>query len=133
VHDRRTDRTERVSVASDGTAGNYDSYSPSISANGRFVAFGSEADNLVPEDNPAEELPLYGSDVFVHDRQTGETSRVSVASDGTAANFASDLTVISADGALSSSDLMPRIWYPVTAMACLTFSSMIAKPAKPVW
>jgi Tol biopolymer transport system component len=85
-------RTTLVSVASDGTQGDLPSANPSISADGRFVAFGSEAGDLVPGDTNAR------GDVFVHDRQTGQTTRVSVASDGTQANEGSGLPAISADG-----------------------------------
>jgi hypothetical protein len=62
VHDRDTGTTERVSVASDGTEGNSVSRTPSISADGRFVAFYSFAANLVPG------ITNGASDVFVHDR-----------------------------------------------------------------
>ena len=66
--------------------------SPAISADGRFVAFDSEATNLVPGDtNDA-------SDVFVRDRQTGTTRRVSVSSGGAQGNGASFDPAISADG-----------------------------------
>jgi len=84
--------TTRVSVASDGTQSNHDSYNPSISANGRYVAFESEATNLVSGDTNNFR------DIFVHDRQTGQTTRVSVASDGTQANGHSFDPSISADG-----------------------------------
>ena len=50
VHDRQTGTTERVSVDSSGNQGNEDSYEPSISADGRYVAFESIATNLVPGD-----------------------------------------------------------------------------------
>ena len=50
VYDRESDTIERVSVASDGTEGNSASGSPSISADGRYVAFDSTASNLVPGD-----------------------------------------------------------------------------------
>ncbi len=84
VHDRQTGVTTRVSVASDGTEGNENSEDdPSISADGRFVAFESLASNLVPGDtNGIPGRPFSGGDVFVYDRQTGTTTRVSVASDG---------------------------------------------------
>lgn len=52
--------TTRVSVASDGTEGNSDSYYPSISASGRHVAFDSLASNLVSGDTNGSR------DVFVH-------------------------------------------------------------------
>src|SRR5438046_8199667 len=68
--------TERVSVASGGTEGNGASLSSALSADGRFVAFVSAATDLVAADTNGV------SDVFVHDRQTGATERVSVASDG---------------------------------------------------
>ena len=67
--------TTRVSVDSAGTQGDGDSSDPSISADGRYVAFDSLATNLVAGDTNAF------SDVFVRDRQTGTTTRVSVDSD----------------------------------------------------
>src|SRR5437016_2271806 len=69
--------TGRVSVASDGSEGNAASSGAALSADGRFVAFHSAATNLVAGDTNGT------NDVFVHDRQTGITERVSVASDGT--------------------------------------------------
>jgi Tol biopolymer transport system component len=83
VHDRQAGTTARVSVKTDGTEGNAGSYSPSISANGRYVAFSSLASNLVDGDTNGQ------TDVFVHDRQTGTTARVSVKTDGTEGNDAS--------------------------------------------
>src|SRR5262249_39632669 len=76
VYDRQTVLTDRVSVASDGSQANGESSLAGISANGRFVAFSSNASNLVADDTNGT------SDVFVHDRQTGLTERVSVAFDG---------------------------------------------------
>jgi Tol biopolymer transport system component len=95
VHDRQMRTTSRVSVAPDGTQSSGLSKFPAISSDGRFVAFASIANNLVEGDtNDAR-------DVFVHDRQTGATTRVSVASDGTQGNADScylfDLA-ISSDG-----------------------------------
>ncbi|MEZ4593713.1 MAG: hypothetical protein R3D55_21600, partial [Chloroflexota bacterium] len=85
-----------VSVASDGTQANWHAYHPSISSDGRYVAFDSFADNLVPGDTNMD----YGgmTDVFVHDRSTSETTRVSVDSNGTPGNENSDYPGISADG-----------------------------------
>ena len=93
VHDRETGTTERVSIASDGTEGNSHAFrDPSISADGRYVAFSGVATNLVPGDaNGAE-------DVFVHDRETGKTERVSVSSDGAEGDGSSLVPSISADG-----------------------------------
>src|SRR5947208_954583 len=62
VHDRQTGITERVSVASDGTQGDSGSYFPAISADGRIVAFISDATNMVPGDTNGVD------DIFVHDR-----------------------------------------------------------------
>ncbi len=82
-----------VSAAPDGTPGDFASFSPSLSADGRYVAFSSGATNLVTGDaNGAIQ------DVFVHDLQTGQTVIVSVASDGTQGNKASYDPSISADG-----------------------------------
>jgi len=92
VHDRQTGQTTRVSVATGGGQANGNSYGPSISADGRYVAFESDATNLVSGDTN------FSTDVFVHDRQTGQTTRVSVASDGTQANGQSSKPSISADG-----------------------------------
>ena len=92
VHDRRTGKTTRVSVASDGTPGAVQSDNPSISGDGRYVAFQSYAGNLVPGDTNER------ADIFVHDRETGKTVRVSVASDGTQGNEGSLSPSISRDG-----------------------------------
>ena len=82
VRDRVTGTTERVSVTSSGKPADNEEFSrvPSISADGRFVAFSSTAANLDGGDKGDD------NDVFVHDRLTGETTRVSVASDGSDAN-----------------------------------------------
>jgi len=79
VHDRQTGVTERVSLAHDGAEGNGWSRNPAISADGRYVAFVSVADNLVPGDTNQ------AWDVFVRDRQAGTTERVSLAYDGSEA------------------------------------------------
>src|SRR5262245_2757120 len=71
VHDFTTGVTDRVSVSSAGVEANESSYSPSISADGRFVAFMSPADNLVAGDTNLR------SDIFVHDRKRATTWRVS--------------------------------------------------------
>jgi PKD repeat protein len=92
VRDRQTGQTERVSVASDGTQANSHSYHPTLSADGRVVAFCSSASNLVAGDTNQS------SDIFVHDRQTGQTERVSVAGDGTEGYQESAGAYISADG-----------------------------------
>jgi Tol biopolymer transport system component len=92
VHDCVTGQTTRVSVSSSGEQANADCYDPAISADGRYVAFWSRADNLVPGDTNL------AYDVFVHDRLTGQTTRVSVATGGGQANDNSDSPSLSADG-----------------------------------
>jgi Tol biopolymer transport system component len=92
VRDRQAGTTKRVSISSTGTVGNGDSLDPSISADGRYVAFFSYASDLIADDTNA------GSDVFVRDRQAGTTRRVSISSTGTQGNGASDSLSISADG-----------------------------------
>jgi Tol biopolymer transport system component len=92
VHNRDTGETFRISVASDGTQGNIASWFPSISSDGRFVAFQSWASSLVSGDTN-EAL-----DIFVHDRDTARTTRISVASDGTQGNGSSYHPSISANG-----------------------------------
>ena len=84
--------TERVSVDSTGAEGNLPSTAPSDSSDGRYVAFESSATNLVAGDGNGT------ADVFVHDRQTGTTIRVSVRSNGTEADDASSDPSISGDG-----------------------------------
>lgn len=101
VYDAQTSLIERVSVSSEGAQSNGESYNPSISADGRFVVFASDATNLVPGDTNACRPNRFVSscfDVFVHDRQTRTTSRVSLASDGTQANGDSRWPRISGDG-----------------------------------
>jgi len=92
VHDRQTKTTTRVSVSSQGEQGNKDSSMPSISADGRFVAFHSKAFNLVDGDTNST------SDIFIHDRETGETTRVSVSSLGGEGDSNSYYPSINADG-----------------------------------
>jgi Tol biopolymer transport system component len=92
VRDRLTGTTERVSLDSAGVQGNGWSSSPSISGDGRYVAFQSEASNLVVGDTNG------ATDIFLRDRWTGTTVRVSVASDGTPGDRESADCSISADG-----------------------------------
>lgn len=92
VRDLVTGVTTRVSVDSSGVEGNGHTHGPAISADGRFVAFGSKARNLVPGDTNAK------TDVFVHDTLTATTTRVSVDSSGGEGNGRSDFPSISADG-----------------------------------
>jgi len=77
VRDVAARQTVRVSVASAGTQANAQSLLPVISGDGSSVAFLSDASNLVTGDTNG------GRDVFVYDRRTGATTRVSVQPNGT--------------------------------------------------
>src|SRR5919109_1329595 len=100
VHDRLTNSTERVSVSNRGRQGNEHSgligvaAYPAISADGRFVAFESQAQNLVSGGNPF----LFVDQVYVHDRETGTTEIISVNDAGEAGNSLNVQADISADG-----------------------------------
>jgi Tol biopolymer transport system component len=76
VRDLKSRKTRRVSVSSHRAQANHFSQHPSISASGRFVAFDSLSSNLVRDDANSDH------DIFVRDRTTGRTRRVSVASNG---------------------------------------------------
>ena len=92
VYDRQTGTMELASVDSAGVQADSDSESASISGDGRVVAFWSEATNLVPSDANG----CY--DIFVHDRLSGSTQRVSVSSSGAQANVESSTPQVSLDG-----------------------------------
>ena len=83
---------QRVSLTHDGGQANQHSLNPSISADGRWVAFESYASDLVPDDTNGKR------DIFVYDRQTGSVERVSVNPDGTERTDHSGSASISADG-----------------------------------
>ena len=85
VRDRSTASTGRVSVSSTGEQANAGlTGGLAVSRDGRFVAFSSEASNLVPGDTNGV------ADVFVRDRAEGTTTRVSVSSSGAQANGSSN-------------------------------------------
>ena len=92
VRDRVTGQTTRVSVDSAGVQANGDSTQCHLSANGRFVAFESFATNLVAGDTNGL------LDIFCHDRQTGQTTRVSLGASGQQAANQCTHCSISADG-----------------------------------
>jgi len=92
VRDRRTGTTELISRGPDGfPAGG--SVAPSISADGRFVAFRSFSDQLVPDGNPN-----FFDHIYVFDRRREAMERVDVASDGTLADGGAFNLAISSDG-----------------------------------
>src|SRR5262249_13243314 len=89
AHDRMSGATERSSVSSAGVPADSASFDPAISGDGRFVAFESRSVNLVPADHNSS------NDIFVHDRETGLTERVSVDSSGVEGNGDSFMPAIS--------------------------------------
>ena len=103
VKDRQTGAVTRVSLRTGGIEATGDSVNPDMSADGRYVTFVSAAALTADDTNvnscigtnvPGPSCP----DVFLHDRNTGTTTRLSVATDGTQANAASAAPKISGDG-----------------------------------
>src|SRR3990167_857262 len=82
---------ERMSVTSAGAEGHGPSTQAAVSAGGRFVAFASDAPDLVPNNGA-------NRDIFIHDRLTATTELISVATDGGEANGPSLFPALSADG-----------------------------------
>jgi cysteine-rich repeat protein len=101
VRDRLLGTTERVSVASDGSQASLVSAGPFLSQDGRYVTFWSRAPELVASDTNVC-IPDFGlgscQDVFVHDRVTGATRRVSVSTDGDQGDEKSHAPSLSPDG-----------------------------------
>ncbi len=92
VHDRITHETTAVSVNNNGVIGNHHSWEPSLSADGRWVAFYSEASNFDVKDTNRY------SDIYLHDRLTHKTKRISVNSNGVLSDGWSESPKVSADG-----------------------------------
>ncbi|MEV6124060.1 hypothetical protein AB0M23_26740 [Streptomyces sp. NPDC052077] len=120
VRDRRTGRTELIS-AGDGTLNHskYTADSPSISANGRYVAFASSrADLVLTNDTPSlKPHPPQPYEIYVTDRWTHTTRLVSTAADGSRSNGRSTNPTISADGrtigfSSTATDLVPESEIP---------------------
>lgn len=100
-YDRSSGATIRVNLASDGAEQGRDVFAtkaPTISADGRYVAFQSYANNLGPIDEGSD------SDIFVHDTATKTTRRVSTASNGAEGNSHSFNAAISGDGRMIAFD-----------------------------
>ncbi|MFZ1007509.1 MAG: hypothetical protein WAN65_11765, partial [Candidatus Sulfotelmatobacter sp.] len=98
--------TEREDVAADGTPGNGNGSQPAISLDGRFVAFASSSTNLV--------AGAPGNvQIYLRDRNTGQTKLVSIGTDGSPANQGGSSPALSADGRYiayfsSSTNLVPQ-------------------------
>jgi Tol biopolymer transport system component len=91
LRDRYLGGIERVSISSAGHEAHGSSTNPAVSSDGRYIAFQSDASDLVSGDSN-------NIDVFIHDRETGETVRVSVSSAGVGGDADSESPAISADG-----------------------------------
>lgn len=100
VYDLNTNTLERASLNSAGEQANGASTAASISADGRYVVFLSSATNLSELARGCTNLStgIYCNDVYLHDRLTGETRRITLNPDGTAPDGAHSNPVISADG-----------------------------------
>jgi Tol biopolymer transport system component len=92
IRDVHTGKTKLISLSSSGEQGNDEVGSFDMSANGRFLAYRSFASNLVPGDGNG--VP----DIFLTDRETGQTVRASVSATGAEANDLSGNAGISGDG-----------------------------------
>ena len=92
ILDRATQTTSLVSVSSAGTSGNGTSLNPTVSSDGRFVAFYSVSTNLVENDRNNV------ADIFVRDRVSATTVRASVGPNGIEASVDSTFPTISGDG-----------------------------------
>ena len=93
VYDRQTQTIERVDVDNNGVLGNSSAGNLAISADGRYVAFDSFADNLAP--GPGDQQ---GVDVFVRDRLNGTTEGISTIGDTGEFEGNSFLSSIAANG-----------------------------------
>jgi Tol biopolymer transport system component len=92
VRNVATGGTTLASVSTGGAQGDQRSFQPCVSADGRFVAFNSDADNLVPSDNNGT------ADVFFRDQQAGTTTRVNVGWNGAQSSVQSATVAMSSDG-----------------------------------
>ena len=106
LRDMLTGTTERVSVSTAGVQGDGASALPSISGDGRYVAFESDATNLVAGDTNG------WTDVFVRDRIAGTTELVSLSSAGAQANCQSSRPSINADGRFVAFTSCTTNWIP---------------------
>lgn len=128
VKDLQTGAITRANTAADGAQADSWASSASISADGRFVTFTSNASNLVPGDTN------FITDVFVKDMLTGAIFRPNVADDGTEANGTSSNPVLSTDGhhvvfASAANNLVPgdtnRVADDFVANACYCTHTLI--------
>jgi WD40-like Beta Propeller Repeat len=132
VRDTFADTTAIVSVATDGSLGNGHSRMPSISDDGRYVAFVSSATNFSAGDDTT-------SDVFIHDRTTHSTTLVSTGYDFDefASPFAGDpetsnvlYPVISGDGSTVAWNVDARLSITAASIPTGPFVAIVGGPPK---
>ena len=92
IRDLVDNTTKKVSLTADNYQSNSDSYNANISANGHYVVFESDADNLVEDDTN------YDRDIFIRDLVDNTTKRVSLGNDGSESNYNSYNPDVSIDG-----------------------------------
>jgi len=97
VRDLELGVTELISRGHDGAGANEASYAPCISADGRIIAFHSDASNLVPGDIVTID-PDEDRDVFIYDRDTGSLRIASIAFDGGPGDDYAENCGVSGDG-----------------------------------
>ena len=111
MYDRLADTNERVSVATGGTQANEWNAAPAISADGRYVVFGFRR-----QQSGGRRYEHTSGDIFLHDRQTGTTSRINHLAGWPQADNASWAPSISADGYIVAYTPAPTIWWPMIPM-----------------
>jgi hypothetical protein len=92
LYDQQTGTNERVNWTYDGLLSNFGSFGPSITDDGRFVVWESDANNMVPGDTNAK------YDIFLRDRLLGLTKRLSISLEGDQGNGTSQHSSITPDG-----------------------------------
>ncbi|MEV0736458.1 hypothetical protein AB0I51_10885 [Streptomyces sp. NPDC050549] len=102
LFDRKARTTVRLSTAADGTQADGASQGVSLSADGRYAAFGSAATNLVPGDTNGV------ADIFVKDLRTGAIRLVTDAADGASDTVALDAHGRTAVFSSTATNLVPR-------------------------
>ncbi|HTV01060.1 MAG TPA: hypothetical protein VMF13_10995 [Luteitalea sp.] len=137
VHERATGVTARVSIALRGEAANAEAHFPTISKDGRYIAFSADANNLVEGDTNNVQ------DVFLHDRIVRSTTRISLTTDGAqgdAPSYGQGMPALSADARLivfaSDASNLPRGAVNNratlrTSPACVTPSAEVVKCTTP--
>jgi Tol biopolymer transport system component len=121
VRDLVAGTTQRVSVSSTGGLALGAASHPTISSNGRFITYESTAANAVVGDTNGV------ADVFVFDRNNGQTSRVSTDQSGTQLPLGGTRPVISADGRIVAFATAS----PITGLAPAAFGQLYVRLRAP--